>query len=78
MGITTKECGRELMVQFTCSRCKETDILPYDAVMKGEYYKYLRNSLLPNGWEMHSYLGHLFCQKCNRAYRVFMGYAKEG
>lgn len=66
--------GRELAVIFTCSRCKAKQVLLYKDVMKGEHYDYLRNSLLPDGWDSHGY-SQIFCPRCVKEYQDFM---KEG
>lgn len=75
MPINTRDEGRELMVQFTCRRCRNTSILPYDAVMTGEHYGYLRNSSLPPGWGEIGY-SSIVCETCAKAYELFMNPTK--
>lgn len=75
MPINTRDEGRELMVQFTCRRCRNTVILPYDAVMTGEHYGYLRNSSLPHGWGKIGY-SSIVCESCAKAYELFMNPTK--
>ena len=48
--MNTAEEGRELMIQFTCTRCKEKAIERFEDVMKGEHYNQLCHSQLPKGW----------------------------
>lgn len=71
MPIETNSEGRELMVQFTCRRCKCKAILPYDEVMTGEHYGYLHNSKLPPGWDKIGY-SSIVCEVCAKAYEEFM------
>ena len=71
MTIKTQEEGRELMIQFTCRRCKCTAIMPYNKVMTGEHYGYLRNSELPPGWGKIGY-SSIVCEACAAAYKEFM------
>lgn len=74
MAIETKRNGRELMVKFTCRRCKKVECLPYDEVMTGDHYGYLHNSSLPDKWTtLH---GLPMCEFCTGAFKVFME-AKE-
>ena len=75
--MTTAEEGRELMIQFTCTRCKREAIERFVDVMKGEHYDYLRNSKLPEGWETIGY-GRIVCETCADAYEKFMKMEWEG
>lgn len=71
MPIKTRSEGRELMVQFTCRRCKNTAIAPYDTVMTGEHYGYLHNSELPKDWGTIGY-SSIACPECVEAFKQFM------
>jgi len=71
MSIETKSDGRELMVQYTCQRCRGKVVLPYDKVMHGEHYGYLRNSDLPDGWQPVGY-NSILCARCYEEYKAFM------
>ena len=71
MAFETKSEGRELMVQFTCRRCKCKTIMPYDLVMIGEHYGFLHNSRLPAGWSTIGY-SSIVCKVCKEAYEEFM------
>lgn len=77
MSIETRGSGRTLTVLFTCSRCGAETLLPYDDVMKGEHYGYLRNSELPRGWETIGYSFRLFCPKCVEGFNAFMKAGKQ-
>ena len=67
----TKADWRELMVQFTCSRCKAQRIEKYADVMKSETYGFLRNSELPEGWDTIGY-SRVVCGECKAAYDRFI------
>jgi hypothetical protein len=75
MPIETRSEGRELMVQFTCRRCKNKALMPYDTVMTGEHYNYLHNSSLPPGWDKIGY-STIVCETCAKAYEMFMNPTK--
>lgn len=74
MALQIRSDGRELMVKFTCFRCKKSESLPYDAVMNGETYGYLHNSDLPEDWEKVGYGSTILCPECSKQYKLFMGY----
>lgn len=67
----TKSEGRELMVEFTCRRCKRKKLERYEDVMKGETYGYLHASKLPEGWGTIGY-SSIACQECVAAYERFL------
>lgn len=68
--IETKKYGREVMVQFTCQRCRKTACLPYTEVMTGDHYGYLHNSKMPEGWSELYY--QPMCEDCTSAFKAFM------
>ena len=65
--------SRELMVKFTCLRCKKELIEPLQIVDKrsNEVYGYLHNLKEPEGW-YEAVHGPLFCPDCYKAYERFM------
>lgn len=72
----TCEGGRKLLVQFTCSRCKKKECLPYDEVMIREHYDQLRYSQLPKDWGKIGY-SSIACADCVKAFELFMHPTRE-
>ena len=68
-----KSDGRELMVKFTCRRCKKELIEPLEDVGKrsSEVYGYLHNLRNPAGWWQAPH-GPLLCPDCFSAYESFL------
>lgn len=67
-----KADGRELMVRFTCQRCRDYVVEPLTAdKIESESYGHLRYVKKPEGWKelLH---GPLLCPKCFKAYQDFM------
>ena len=68
--------GRDLMVRFTCCRCKRQEMLPWAHVMPEGKEGYIRNSLLPPHWE--HWAGMLmFCPACRAEFREFLNPTME-
>lgn len=65
--------SRELMVKFTCRRCKKELIEPLQDVIKrsNEVYGHLHNLREPEGW-YEALHGPLFCPDCYKAYERFL------
>lgn len=67
-----KDGGRELMIRYTCTRCKDYVVEPLTPEKVGnESYGHLYNIKEPEGWKelLH---GPLLCPKCVKAYEDFM------
>lgn len=71
MKIVCKEHGRELMIRYTCCRCKAQELLPYESSMK-ESYDILSHSEIPKGWVDASHGNELFCSNCWEEYLKFL------
>lgn len=74
-----KADGRELLVQFTCQRCKTTHIDPLEKHKDDdhEHYGHLKFGVKPpEGWAelLH---GPLLCPGCVEAYKRFMNPIEE-
>ena len=67
----TSGAGRTVLVQFECGRCRRKQAEPYEKVMTGEHYGYLRNSKLPEGWK-EIWFHKIVCKECYEAYEKFM------
>ena len=71
-NIETK--GRRMLVEFTCCRCKTTQIKTLKDCMdeEKEHYGNIENFRPPNGWEYGRHHFSLFCPKCKKEYEEFM------
>ena len=69
--MNTAEEGRELMIRFTCTRCKAEVIERFADVMKGEHYNQLCHSQLPKGWGTIGY-SRIVCEACKDEFVKFM------
>lgn len=63
--------GRDLMVRFTCCRCKKQEMLTWAQAMPESKEGYIRNSCLPGGWEHWAGL-LLFCSNCRNEFKQFL------
>lgn len=64
--------GREVMVKFTCMRCKRVEMRPYNAVMTEGAQGNLHCSELPEGWTEYSMAG-ILCNRCSDNLKRFIG-----
>lgn len=64
--------GREVMVKFTCMRCKRVEMRPYNAVMTEGAQGNLHCSELPEGWTEYSMAG-ILCNRCSDKLKRFIG-----
>lgn len=63
--------GRDLMVRFTCCRCKKTELMTWTQAMPESKEGYIRHSYLPGGWE--DWAGMLlFCPDCRKEFNLFL------
>ena len=74
MKITEFEsCGRRLMVEFKCYRCKTTAIRPLKECMgELECYQELYDLRPPKEWKDGGFYYPTFCPECAKAYELFM------
>lgn len=67
-----KADGRELMVRFTCQRCKDYVVEPLtENKIANDSYGWLHAIKKPEGWAELPY-NQLLCPKCYKAYQDFM------
>lgn len=69
---TCETRGREVMVKFTCMRCKRVEMRPYNAVMTEGAQGNLHCSELPEGWTEYSMAG-ILCNRCSDKLKRFIG-----
>lgn len=74
MNLTASEIKsgwRELVVKFTCARCRAIAYMDYKDAMTGNDCYWLHQSKLPKGWEEQGY-SRIFCDGCAKAFKKFM------
>lgn len=69
---TYETCGREVMVKFTCMRCKRVEMRSYNAVMTKSADGNLHCSEVPEGWTDYRMDG-LLCNRCSDKLKRFIG-----
>ena len=65
-------CGRRLMVEFTCYRCKATAIRPLEKCISEVDYNCLSDLRPPRDWKNGGFYHPTFCPECAEKYDRFM------
>ncbi len=74
-----KGFGREIVVQFTCARCKKIVYTPLEKCTTSDYaVRYLSDLKAPKGWRDGGYYYPTFCPECAEKYDRFMKGAEDG
>ena len=71
-----KGYGRELLIQFSCYRCKKTHIetLESATARSEDHYDHINHIRLPKGWSEERYNSVVLCDECTiKLQRFFKG-----
>lgn len=71
------ECNghrRELLIQFSCYRCKKTYIetLESASARSEDHYDYINHIRLPKGWSEERYASIVLCDECTIKLQHFL------
>ena len=66
--------GRELLIQFSCHRCKKTHIETLESayVRSKDHYDQIDHMNLPKGWSSERYNSVVLCDECTIKLQSFL------
>lgn len=69
-----KGYGRELLIQFSCYRCKKTQIetLESASARSEDHYDYINHIRLPKGWSEERCNSVVLCDECTIKLQRFL------